>query len=266
MALQCIQQNITTDIIMILDSSASMDTMGKEPVQSVNAFLNEQKNNSLDDGATFTLVTFNHHTNVIMDNIPLKNAMPIEMCDYNPLGYTALNDAVCSTIKNVLESSKPRSKIVVIITDGEENSSLKYTKEDTKKMIKDCQDNHDWKFIFIGANIDAFAEGCNLNINKSQCGQFVQEIHGDLMKLCKQTSLSISQFRRARTDGYEEPELRVGQIISYPVDVIDNKIDMNDQLQSEHVSSVPLISCQSLLSNYPITTVKTDSTILGINE
>jgi Mg-chelatase subunit ChlD len=34
---------VVTDIIVVLDSSGSMDSMGNEPVQAVNIFMEEQK-------------------------------------------------------------------------------------------------------------------------------------------------------------------------------------------------------------------------------
>ena len=47
--------------------------------------------------------------------------------------------------------------IVVITTDGLENSSEHYTQEQVRRMIearKECG----WEFLFLGANIDAGKE------------------------------------------------------------------------------------------------------------
>ena len=78
---------------------------------------------------------------------------------------------------------------------------MTYKNKDTRKMITDCETNHNWKFIFIGANINAFEEGSNLTIDKNRCGQFDQKLTGNLNDLCRSVSQHISNFRRARSDG-----------------------------------------------------------------
>ena len=64
--------------------------------------------------ATFTFVTFNTMMKTHRDSL-LSDMKEIPEDIYNPSGYTALNDAICSTIKNILKSSKPDKKIFVII-------------------------------------------------------------------------------------------------------------------------------------------------------
>lgn len=211
------------DVIVVLDSSGSMGDMGNEPVQAVNAFIEEQKNNSVDDGSTFTLVTFNTDSRVIIDHVPIVDIEPLDEGSYKAYGCTALNDSVCSTIVSELKRMRPKNKIVMIITDGVENSSRTYTTVDTRKMVADCKNNYGWKFIFIGANIDAFVAGKNINVDREQCSQFAQNVPGDLLQMCRQTSCNITDFRRARTEGsYDVPELVAAhsmfKSISYPVD------------------------------------------------
>jgi Mg-chelatase subunit ChlD len=221
-------ESVTTDVIVILDKSGSMQIMGNEPVQSVNAFLEEQKKDSVDDGAVFTFTTFNSKSEVIVDHIPIVSAEAIAEDSYKPDGGTALNDAVCFTIEAELKSDKPTNKVVLIITDGQENASQHYTTEDTRKMIADCQENHDWKFIFIGANIDAFATGHNISVDRAQCSQFAQNMPGDLLQMCRQTSCNVNDFRRARTDGFEQPELVAAPSMVYAVSCpVDEKDKVN---------------------------------------
>lgn len=45
----------------------------------------------------------------------------------------------------------------VIITDGMENASKRYSGRDIKKLIEKEQEKYGWEFLFIGANIDAIA-------------------------------------------------------------------------------------------------------------
>ena len=43
----------------------------------------------------------------------------------------------------------------VITTDGQENAGYRYTSEQVKKMIERHKEKYGWKFLFIGANMDA---------------------------------------------------------------------------------------------------------------
>lgn len=92
-----------------------------------------------------------------------------------PRGGTALFDAVGTAIvktgerlKAMPEDQRPGHVIFVIATDGEENSSLDYQgpegKERLRKMITHQTDAYGWQFVFIGADIDAFAAGGGIGI------------------------------------------------------------------------------------------------------
>lgn len=209
---QVIEQNIVvTDIIVILDESGSMDIMEKEPVQSVNIFLREQQKSQLENGcdANVTLMTFNTQTKTIIDNQKLSTVKEVKETEYKPTGRTALNDTICSTIKTKLCSDKHDDVVLVIITDGEENSSHTYSAEDTKNMIKQVEEIHSWKVIFIGANFDVLSIGQKMNINNNRCAQYDQSIPGSLMSLCRTVSSHIKDYRRSRSEGNKNIDLEI---------------------------------------------------------
>ena len=56
---------------------------------------------------------------------------------------------------------------VVIITDGGENSSKEYRdRSHIKKMITELDENDNWTFTFLAANMDAFAEAGSFGIGR----------------------------------------------------------------------------------------------------
>ena len=57
--------------------------------------------------------------------------------------------------------------IFVIITDGLENASTKFTKQKVKEMISDKQEQDGWDFIYLGANIDAAEEAGAIGVKKA---------------------------------------------------------------------------------------------------
>lgn len=198
--------SVVIDIIIVLDESGSMIYMGNEPIQSANAFIQEQQKIA-DDGSTITLVTFNDESNRLIDEQLLSDVKELSEDSYHPTGPTALNDAVCTTIDNKLKSKKSDSVILLIITDGEENYSKWFSAADTKKRIEKVQKEHDWKVVFIGANIDSFSEGQKISVDSDKCVQYNQSLPGNLLFLLRSVSGNVSEYRKSRSDGDIEANL-----------------------------------------------------------
>lgn len=156
-------ENSITSIVFIMDASGSMTNMGSEALEGLNGFYNKQK-----ESGRFlsTLVFFNcdvvfHHTNINSDDVPT-----ITDRDYNRCGLTALYDAIGDAI-NVQREKSTDNVIFVILTDGLDNCSNKYTKDDIKAMITEMETEYRWTFIYLGANQDSFAVSNSIGINNS---------------------------------------------------------------------------------------------------
>ena len=83
-----------------------------------------------------------------------------------PRGRTALLDAtdkfitdIGSELSALSEEQRPGHVICLIMTDGMENASDEWTWGAVQKLTKQQQDQWIWKFIFIGANMDAIEVG-----------------------------------------------------------------------------------------------------------
>lgn len=159
-----------TEIIMIVDRSGSMCDLVDDTIGGYNSFIESQKD---DPGETrVTAVLFNQYNNTICSNTDIHEVKQLTKNEYIPYGGTALLDALGDTIKsvgkrlfNTSEENRPSKVIVVVITDGEENSSRKYTKQNIVKMIEEQQDVYNWKFMFLGANMDAVSEAASLGMD-----------------------------------------------------------------------------------------------------
>ena len=104
----------------------------------------------------------------------------MEEKDYVAAGSTALIDAIGYSIKHIdsvykyiREEDIPNHILFVIITDGEENSSIEYSSDEVKRMIKERQDNKNWEFVFIGANIDAVETARHIGIAEEYAFNFI---------------------------------------------------------------------------------------------
>lgn len=154
----------TTEIVCIIDESGSMEPLSNDTIGGFNNFLKEQQ--ELPGNAVMTVVLFDTQRKVLADGLSVYAVQPLDTKSYSPGGSTALLDAVGTTLDLVAErhkTDKPNRTLVCIITDGEENSSVEYTKKAVLNKIESLR-KEQWEFIFLGANQDAFAEAGGLGI------------------------------------------------------------------------------------------------------
>jgi len=197
---------IVNDIIVIMDESGSMGQLVDEPNQALNSFITEQKS-VLSDDATFTLWGFNHTISLKIDDVPLKELDQIE--NFIPNGMTSLFDAIGNAINTKLAKTRKDNVICVVITDGLENSSKEFNKDQIQNMIKLAEQKHQWKFVYLGANQDAFAVGENMGVYRNCCVQF-EANHGELLKATRVVSENIAVYRNASSQGTHNSDFALG--------------------------------------------------------
>jgi len=149
-------------IVCVLDRSGSMSNIMTDMIGSFNAFIDEQKKTKED--IDVTLVSFNWREESIFKNIPINELPELTLEMVKPMGGTALYDALGIAI---LSSNNPNT-IVLIQTDGEENSSNTFDNKVIKEMIKQ-KEKLGWKFVFIGSDLDSFSVGSKFGVSASSC-------------------------------------------------------------------------------------------------
>ena len=187
---QLSEEKVIQDILFILDESGSMSSMGIEPVQAVNKFINDQKVAMGDDGATFSLWKFNSTVVKVIDDVPLKDVA--EFSDFQPKDMTSLYDAIGHAINTKKKKNSFDNVVCIILTDGLENSSTEYSASNIRSMIKDMEDNHNWKFVYLGANQDAFAVGGSMGVGR--CAQYTCA-PGEMIGVTREVSEAVTSYR-----------------------------------------------------------------------
>jgi len=185
-----------TMICLILDRSGSMAGREDDVVGGVNAFLEEQK--KLPHPASLAMVRFDTGNIERFRTMgPLNLASPITRADYQPRGGTPLLDAVGQTIVALEDDwrrEQPERAIVVIVTDGAENESRIFTKARVKQMIESRQASGLWAFIYLGANVDAFAEAGSMGILFTNSAGYASTAQGTAQAY-NRMSASVSEKR-----------------------------------------------------------------------
>ena len=170
-------------MLFILDRSGSMSGLETETIGGFNSLIEKQKN--VEGNAIVNTVLFDGEMNVIHNRVPLENIKPLTEKEYFARGCTALLDAVAKSVKHVrrvqkglTEDEKPEHTIVVITTDGEENSSREYSLDKVKRLVKRMQEKHNWEFMFLGANIDAISAAGRIGISASRAVRYKSDKRG----------------------------------------------------------------------------------------
>jgi len=176
-------QNVLTDSTFILDRSGSMAGLVDDTIGGFNTFLAEQK--KVAGAANVTLVSFADCSTTVYAGKPLADAPLLSTETYRPSGNTALYDAICETVDAtgarftmMAESERPGMVMVVIITDGEENHSRKFSREDVFQRITAQQDVYKWTFLFLGANQDAFRAAGAMGIPQNLAASYSASASG----------------------------------------------------------------------------------------
>ncbi|WP_261852151.1 vWA domain-containing protein [Clostridium folliculivorans] len=168
--------NNLTEIIFLLDRSGSMSGLEMDTISGFNTFIEKQRH--LEGETIVTTVLFDNKYEILWNGIEASKVR-LTGKDYFVRGTTALLDAVGKTIldvgyrlSNASDEERPSKVIFVITTDGMENASKEFTYEKVKELITHQSEKYNWKFIFLGANIDAAKEANNIGIIEDNAFNF----------------------------------------------------------------------------------------------
>lgn len=198
------------DIVFLLDRSGSMGGLESDTIGGYNSYLRQQR----DKNAKVTTILFDDQYEVLHDRKDINDVKKLTSKEYYVRGCTALLDAIGKTIKS-MDLKKTKKVMFVITTDGYENASREYSKEQIKELIKG---HSNWEFIYIGAGIDSYSEGSSIGIKTNNISNYVKDKKG--------MSKMFGAVARASSMMYEEDSIESSwkeDLESY----IDNNIENN---------------------------------------
>ena len=159
-------------IVCIVDRSGSMRSIKNDAEGGLNNFIEEQK--KVEGGANLTIVEFDDEINPVCEQVNIEQAPTYKLV---PRGMTALLDAIGSTIADKEKFDCEGTTIIVVVTDGGENSSREYNKDSVFKMIEERKEQG-WEFMFLAANQDAISTGRAYGFSADDAASFAATADG----------------------------------------------------------------------------------------
>lgn len=204
-----------THISIILDRTGSMESIRDDTIGGFNAFLQEQKRQP--GTATLTLVQFDTQDPYeVVHDFKLVGAVPeLTRETYVPRAATPLLDAIGRGINDLEqrigameEESRPASVVMVVITDGQENSSQEFRKDQVEKMIADKQEAG-WQLVFLSADLDAIRDALDTGFAPRATMAF-EKTADSVNRSWHMLSRSVSAYRKGweKQVGFDREELK----------------------------------------------------------
>ena len=175
----------TVHIHFLLDRSGSMASMAPDVVGGFNGFLANQQ--AQPGRGRMTLVQFDSGDpfEVLTDGLDLSRVRPLSDRTFQPRGGTPLWDAVGELITRASVRAEYRrvlrkraeETVVAVYTDGEENQSVRFSDSDVRRLIE-AKKEEGWTFVFLGAGLDAYAEGGRIAVGVGSTQSFAPDGHG----------------------------------------------------------------------------------------
>lgn len=196
-----------TDITILLDRSGSMQSVRESTIAGYNNFIEAQA--KLPGYATITLLQFDHEYEAVYSGVACGEVQPMRFEQFVPRGDTALLDAIGRTIYEVgarlagmAEADRPGKVVVVILTDGQENASRKFRREQVKAMVEHQREVYRWDFVFLGANQDAIFTAASLGVPAQASLSYAADANG-MRAVMDSASTYIASVRASGSASFE---------------------------------------------------------------
>jgi len=191
-----------TLIAALLDRSGSMSDSKEFTEDGWRELINTQR--SEPEYCEVTLAQFDTEYEVLYPPTAIAAVPEFVLV---PRGRTALLDAAGVFITEVgdqlaalAEDQRPGQVICLIMTDGMENASDRWTWEALKALIIQQREVYGWKFIFLGADIDAVEVGERMGVERRYAMTFDKRSHAGNRAAYARASSMVTGFKRDYLD------------------------------------------------------------------
>lgn len=189
----------TTNVTVVVDRSGSMTSIRTDVIGGLNTLIEEQ---AKEPGACrLTIWQFDSTAiETILVNEPIDQARKLTNADFMPRGSTPLYDAIGTALADADARHQDGDyEVFVIVTDGHENASKEYTKQQIFDEIT-RRTSDGWVFSYLGANHDAYGASQGIGISRASTQSFAADSAG-ASKSFASVSRSLGSYRGATQKG-----------------------------------------------------------------
>ncbi len=173
-----------THVLIGVDDSGSMYRLRDDVRGGFNQFLDEQAAQPNAGRIRVTAVLFASTVRLLCIGARVGNVPRLDRENYVPAGNTALYDAV-GTLIDSFEAENTLADgdrvLLVVQTDGRENSSREYVATDIQQKIADRERTGRWVTVYLGAGPSAWFGGEALgmrSVNTTADPQGTRSVYG----------------------------------------------------------------------------------------
>ena len=198
-----LKKDVLLDYTFVVDASGSMSTEVPEILEELNGQLKELKLKYLETKrpCRVTIAKFDTRYEVLRDQIPVEDVELISEEEYFARGMTALYDAMGLAINRAdarVDFQVKRGTaeaLVVVFTDGRENSSVEFSGSDIENLLKDYQERDGWEIALIGTDLDVIRDFGKRKMQRDKMRHYEQNEKREAMY---SLGLSVSEYYTAK--------------------------------------------------------------------
>ncbi|MGE2720296.1 VWA domain-containing protein [Mycolicibacterium celeriflavum] len=204
-----------TLIAALLDRSGSMVTSKQATEDGWRELLSEQA--CLPGDCRVTLAQFDTEYEVVYASTPIDEVPEFAVV---PRGRTALLDAIGTFVTEIGERlsalpeyRRPGRVVCLIMTDGMENASRQWSWDAVRRLTIQQQDQWNWKFIFLGANIDAIQVGARMGFSYGDSITYDDDDYNSTMGVYRSAREMVRRVREGDDDAAfsdEDRDIAIG--------------------------------------------------------
>ena len=200
------KKDVLLDYTFVLDASGSMSGEISEVLDELNRQLKDLKAKWLDTSrpCRVTIVKFDTEYVVLRDHEYIQDVKLITEDEYYAGGMTSLYDAIGLSVKRAdarIDFQVRRGNaeaLVVVFTDGGENSSREFTGCDIQSLLRDYQEREGWEIALIGTDMSAIVDMGRRNMRQDKMRHYRQNQKREAMYNLSQ---SVSEYYTGK-DGF----------------------------------------------------------------
>ena len=194
-----LKKDVLLDYTFVLDASGSMSGEISEVLDELNRQLVElkEKYEQTERPCRVTIVKFDTRYEVLRDHEYIQDVSLITEDEYYAGGMTSLYDAIGLSVKRAdarIDFKVKRGDaeaLVVVFTDGGENSSSEFSGHAIQDLLKDYQEREGWEIALIGTDMSAIMDMGRRSMRQDKMRHYKQHQKREALYNLSQ---SVSEF------------------------------------------------------------------------